>query len=398
MHYRKLIDVADILNGYAFKSKEYVEQGIRIIRIANVQDGCIVDEQPCFYPMDSKKSIEKYMLSNNDLLISLTGNVGRVGVLNEEMLPAALNQRVGCIRIKNRKVLKLKYLFYFLRRKQFIEDAIKASRGVAQLNLSTKWLETYLIPVPSLDEQQRIVAKIEELFSNLDASVAELETAKEKLKVYRQAVLKEAFEGIKNYSITTISEVCSEIKVGIVIKPTQYYVDTNGICAFRNANVRRNHIQDENWVMISEEGHIKNQKSIVHANDVLIARSGVNLGMAAVVSTKYDGFNAIDIVIAVPIDKMVKSDYLSYYTNSPLGIEKIKAKQRGVAQGHLNVNEYSQISLILPSLKEQEKIVQEIESRLSVCDNIETTIDTALQQAEVLRQSILKQAFEGKLI
>ena len=197
---------------------------------------------------------------------------------------------------------------------------------------------------------------------------------------------------------TTIKSVCETIKVGIVIKPTQYYVKTDGVFAFRNANVRRNYIEDNDWAMISQEGHQKNLKSQVHTDDVLIARSGVNLGMAAAVPEKYDGYNAIDIVIAVPKKNFVLPKYLAQYTNSPYGVEIVKKNQHGAAQGHLNVKEYGNLPIFLPNISVQNELLQKIESRLSVCDSIEQTIDTSLQQAEALRQSILKQAFEGRLI
>ncbi|MEE0707427.1 MAG: restriction endonuclease subunit S [Gemmiger sp.] len=264
------------------------------------------------------------------------------------------------------------------------------------------WIQQYSkikVQIPSIPEQERIVSKIEELFSRLDASVAELQTAKEKLKVYRQAVLKEAFDSVQvNSPKVTIKSVCDAIKVGIVVKPTQYYVSQGGVLAFRNANVRRNHIEDKDWAMISQEGHLRNLKSQVHKDDVLIARSGVNLGMAAAVPPKYDGYNAIDVVIAVPKKEFILPRYLAQYTNSPYGLEIVKRNQHGAAQGHLNVKEYGNLPIFLPDIQEQYHLLEKIESRLSVCDSIDQTIDASLQQAEALRQSILKQAFEGRLI
>lgn len=100
----KLGDICNILNGYAFKSKEYVEDGIRVIRITNVQKGIIQDTDPKYYKIDKIETLKNYMLKENDLLISLTGNVGRVGQISKDLLPAGLNQRVGCIRIKDEKM------------------------------------------------------------------------------------------------------------------------------------------------------------------------------------------------------------------------------------------------------------------------------------------------------
>ena len=163
----------EILNGYAFQSKNYVPNGIKVIRITNVQDGYIVDDDPKYYPISSKEEIGRYLLHENDLLMSLTGNVGRVGFLQKEMLPAALNQRVGCIR-GTEQVISKKYLYYFLQSDLFKTDCIDSAKGVAQLNISTEWLKAYEMPIPPVEEQIRISTKIEQIFTAIDTITAEL--------------------------------------------------------------------------------------------------------------------------------------------------------------------------------------------------------------------------------
>lgn len=106
----KFSSITEILNGFAFKSQLYTEEGIRIIRIANVQDGYVEDEAPVFYPINSMSEIEKYLLVEDDLLLSLTGNVGRVAILPANFLPAALNQRVACLR--NGNAVNKMYLYW----------------------------------------------------------------------------------------------------------------------------------------------------------------------------------------------------------------------------------------------------------------------------------------------
>ena len=177
-HYQKLpegwcmtalCNISTILNGYAFKSSEYVSSdGIRIIRIANVQDGYIEDKLPQYYPKTKSSNIGQFLLKYNDLLMSLTGNVGRVGMLPKSLLPAALNQRVACIRENNLAVNKY-YLFYLFQSNNFCSECIKSAKGVAQLNISTEWLKSYSILLPPITEQKRIVGKIEEIFAQLDA-------------------------------------------------------------------------------------------------------------------------------------------------------------------------------------------------------------------------------------
>ena len=160
--------VAKVLNGFAFKSANYIqEDGVRIIRIANVQDGFIEDNSPQCYPLSLQHEYQSYMLKDNDMLMSLTGNVGRVGLLPMSLLPAALNQRVACIREIPGIIEKL-YLYYLFRNQKFIKECISSGKGVAQLNISTEWLKDYQIYIPPLAEQKRIVKKVEDFFFILD--------------------------------------------------------------------------------------------------------------------------------------------------------------------------------------------------------------------------------------
>lgn len=275
---------------------------------------------------------------------------------------------------------------------------------IIQLDHSTHkryWIQQYSkikIQVPSLAEQERIVACIEEMLSQLDAGVETLKNTKAQLAVYRQAVLKEAFEQAKAKSVMcNVEDVCNEIKVGIVIKPAQYYTQKeNGVRAFRSANVREFAINDSDWVYLTDEGNGLNKRSQVHTGDVLVVRSGYP-GTACVVTPDFDGCNAIDILIAVPDQEKILPEYLCAYTNSPLGKAIVHEKKRGVGQKHFNVSGYSKTPIIVPNITYQQEIVRRIDARLSVCDSIEQTVNTALQQAEALRQSILKQAFEGRM-
>ena len=136
--------------------------------------------------------------------------------------------------------------------------------------------------------------------------------------------------------------------------------------------------------------------SEIHTGDVLIVRSGYP-GTSCVVTDEYNGCNAIDILIAVPNTDVITPEYLCAFTNSPYGRKLVSEKKRGVAQAHLNVGGYSQMKIPVPDISIQHQVVEKIELGLSRCDYIEKTVDTALQQAEAMRQSILKKAFEGEL-
>ena len=151
---KRLSDIATIKGGYAFKSSRYAAHGIRIIRISNVQDGFIEDKFPAFYSESSFCGLENYLLDENDLLMSLTGNVGRVGMLPRNMLPAALNQRVACIKSKDEALCLNRFLFELFRYPGFIGNAERNASGMAQKNMSTKWLQAFNVMLPPLALQQ----------------------------------------------------------------------------------------------------------------------------------------------------------------------------------------------------------------------------------------------------
>lgn len=366
----------------------YTNGTIPWVRSGELENGAIRDTEIKITQAGLNESSAK-IFPKGTLLIALYGaTIGKLAYLD---IDACTNQAV-CGIFENDKVT-LKYLYYYLLFQR--PNLVKQGIGGAQPNISQTILKKLIVHYPvDKVEQMRIVARIEELFSELDNGVETLRKTKQHLAVYRQAVVKAVLDAhCVGANVANIGEVCHDVKVGIVIKPTQYYVASGGVRAFRNANVRRNYIEDDDWAMISLDGHERNSRSIVHAGDVLVARSGVNLGMACAVPEQYDGYNAIDVVIAVPKQDRVLSRYLAYYTNSPYGISTVKRNQRGVAQGHLNTTVYQKLQILLPPIGVQKSIIEEIEAQLSSCDSIEKTVDTALQQADAMRQGILKRSF-----
>jgi type I restriction enzyme M protein len=155
-----LSEVARVKNGFAFKSEEYVDKGLRVMRIKNVQKAKVIDDDPKFMAAERAQEFADYVLKAGDILMSLTGNVGRVGRLEREHEPALLNQRVAQIEILDHNRVDADFLFAMLNTDQFELDAIQAATGVAQANLSSKWVADYKIPLPPLDVQKEIVAAL----------------------------------------------------------------------------------------------------------------------------------------------------------------------------------------------------------------------------------------------
>ena len=143
MKVTKLGEYVDFQNGYSFKSNEYTSSGHYLIRIKNVQQGFIEINDKCYVNIPKGSGLSKFELKNDDIVMSLTGNVGRIARIETAHLPAALNQRVAKVTTKNDKILNSEFLFYLLRTPEFFEFAISSGKGAAQQNISTSDISNF---------------------------------------------------------------------------------------------------------------------------------------------------------------------------------------------------------------------------------------------------------------
>lgn len=243
------------------------------------------------------------------------------------------------------------------------------------------------LEIPDWDEQQRIVARIEELFSQLDSAVVTLNTIKQQLKVYRQAVLKQAFAQTEQYvplgtiSIARLGKMLDKEKnIGV---PRKY---------LRNINVRWFSFDMSDLLEMRIEDDEVNKYSVV-SGDLVICEGG-EPGRCAV--WRFDEAMFYQKALhRVRFTDNSNPKFYMYYLWYAAQTGKLNEFLTGMGIKHLTGQ--SLVKVPVPTVERciQDKIVMDIESRLSTCDSIEKTVDTALQQAEALRQSILKKAFEG---
>lgn len=392
------------------KYNERDDENIPCLRTANVQDELELNDLIYVNKKYYKNNIDK-LIRKNDIIMSTANSrelVGKTSFVYKVEYPMIFGGFVMALRANK---LLSKFLFYYLR----LEFLLGRFRGESTqttniANISSSVLGEYTFPLPPLSEQQRIVERIEELFAKLDEAKERLQEVADSFAVRKAAILHKAFTGEltkpwrrengvsdESWEEKFVKDICNDIKVGIVIKPSQYYTDQkNGVAAFRSANVRESYIEDKDWVYLNKNGQDTNKRSEVHTGDVLIVRSG-NPGTACVVTEKYDGFNAIDILIAVPDSKKVTSEFLCAYTNSPACKTLISNNKRGMALAHFNVGGYSQLPISLPSLPEQHEIVRLIDELLARERAAQQAAEQALVSIDLMKKSILARAFRGEL-
>lgn len=293
-----------------------------------------------------------------------------------------------------------------------------SGRGTTISGITKKQLADVSLYFPSLPVQERIVARIEELFSQLNAGVETLKKAKAQLAVYRQAVLKEAFEGrltVHIPAITPLLWASSDETSALPDIPEEWhyialkYLGDLGRGKSKHRPRNDPKLFDDGKYPFIQTGDVKAAANYITTFTKKYGEFGLSQSKlwpkgtlcitiaANIAETAFLGIDACfpDSVVGFTPNDSVLAEYVRYFVES----QKIRLWAFAPATAQKNINLDTLENLIVPycSIDEQRVVIAEIESRMSVCDSIEQTVDAALQQAEAMRQSILKQAFEGRL-
>lgn len=265
------------------------------------------------------------------------------------------------------------------------------------------WIQQFSkirVRIPPIPEQQRIVSRIEELFSSLDNAVEPLQKTKEQLAMYRQAVLKEAFEKQEG-TAERLADLCFFITKGTTPPKGKLIGFAGDIPFIKVYNLTFDNSLDFSIdpTFVDKETHQRFlARSVVYPGDVLMNIVGPPMGKVSIVPDTYPEWNINQAIARFRCKERLNNKYLAYYLGYGGTVEKMKKRAKATAgQFNLTLEICRDLTIIVPSLEDQEKIVFDIETRISQCQKIEQTVETALAQAEAMRQSILKKAFEGRL-
>jgi len=292
--------------------------------------------------------------------------------------------------------LTTEYLRYFIQSKYTLLNTQKKGTGTPHLNVQI--LKQSKLSVPPLLEQERIVARIEELFSELDKAVETLKTTKQQLAVYRQVVLKEAFDS-SNAPYSRLEDLCFFITKGTTPPKATMTSGVGEIPFIKVYNLTFDNTLDFSIdpTFVNKDTHTKFlERSVTYPGDVLMNIVGPPMGKVSIVPELYPEWNINQAIARFRCLNELYNKYLAYFLGYSDTVDKMKSKAKATAgQFNLTLKICRDIQIPVPSTKEQKRIVFEIEAKLSQQQKIVDIINLALQQAEAMRQSILKQAFEG---
>jgi type I restriction enzyme S subunit len=426
--------LCDLKNGRAFKPSDWTKNGLKIVRIQNLNN----PNAP--YNHYSGEVRDRFLIKTGDLLFAWSGTPGTsfgAHIWRDER--AVLNQHIFRVDFEE-SVISKKYFMYAINQKlnELIE---KAHGGVGLRHVTKSKFEKTVIELPPFAEQFRLVRKIESLLSELDNAIENLRVARQKLEVYRQAVFKYAFEGklteqwredegssleveaqdliefassggaisdSEHEKLATLPEGWAYIRLGRVIDEPKYGTSkkcdykTKGVGVIRIPNIVSGVIDDSD-LKFAQFDDDEIQAYGLRRGDLLVIRSNGSIsivGQCAFVRPHDEKYLYAGYLLRIrPNKKVVNSTYLHSVLSCHALRVQIEAKAKSTS-GVNNINSGELQSLIIPlcSIREQTALLARLTPALTRLDQLEIEINQQFERAEALRQSILKNAFSGKLV
>ena len=285
------------------------------------------------------------------------------------------------------------FLAYWLwSKKTFLESE---ATGTTFKEISKSKLRDIIILIPPLNEQKRIISKIEELFSNIDSTKQSLEQTKLQLELYRYSLLKDAYEKlVEKHESYSLNDLCLKITDGEHFKPK--FIET-GIPFVSAKDISETGLVFDNAKYVSKDDAKKFRlKCNPEQNDILMVSRGI-VGRTCLVDTK-ESFCLLGSVILLKPNKTIKSKFLNNYLNLASVQNALVKLSSSTVQGAIYLRDLKKTTIPLPSLQEQEQIVSKIEQGFSLIENTQNIINSTLQTLQTMKMSVLQHAFEGKLV
>lgn len=396
----KLGQIVKLQGGNSFKSSDFKEKGIPIVRISNIQNN-IVDLSSAVY-FEESKHFENFLISNGDILLAMSGaTTGKIGRYRYPF-KSYLNQRVGKFQIIKNSLIDSDFLNHLVHSNIFTKNTMIDAIGGAQPNISSTQVEGVFYSIPPLPEQKKIAS----ILTSVDEVIENTQKQIDKLQDLKKATMNELLtRGIghtefkdselgkipKSWAMVDVSDVCKEIFLGLTSKVD--YVDTGGFCLVRATDISKGVLDFSNAKQISKEQHQKlTRYRKAKKGDILVSKSG-SLGVCALVDTDTE-FSIYESIIVMQSDeKILSSNFLLWFLRSSITQHQLLGDSVGSTVGHLNLGDFRRLKMILPLLDEQ----LEISNKISEIDKYLNLKNIKLFRIQSLKKSLLQDLLTGKV-
>lgn len=374
MEYIKLGDIATYINGYSFKPSDWKTEGTPIVRIQNLTgfNGN--------YNYTDKEVDSKYKIKRGDILISWSASIG---VYEWEGEDAFLNQHIFKVEF-NKICINKQYFKYAV--EQSLDKAIKFMHGSTMKHITKKYFDNILIPVPNLEQQEKIVKILNKAESLINMKRAQLDYQDELVKSRFIEMFGDTFLNTKSFEMKQIKDITQIIK-GVTYKPEQ--VSDKGIIVLRSSNIQNSKFDLNDIVRIDKE---INEKFLVKYNDIIMCnRNGSErlVGKVAKIpmSSEQMTFGTFMTII--------RSPYFNYLFNffQTEGFRRQIKMQTSVAINQISIPLLESVKVPLPPMELQNKFAE----FTNQVDKLKFEIEKSLKELEDNFNSLMQKAFKGEL-
>lgn len=409
----RIKEICEFERGITFpasaKENEETEDNIACLRTANIQDELEIDDL-IYVNKEFMKNNDLKLVRKDDIIMSSANSrelVGKVSYVRDLVKPMTFGGFVLNIRAK--KVLSI-YLFYLLKF-QFLTGKFRgeSTQTTNIANINTKTLGNHCFPLPPLEEQKRIVERIENLFAKLDEAKGKLEDSIRICNERRNAILQKAYSG----TLTEKWRRDHNIKVN-----KEKYLFEECIYKMQNGLAKRSGSVGKEYVVIrlanlSEEGFVTNdlrmillnekerQKYQLNQNDVVMVRvNGSKDNVARQIFVEKDVEWAFcDHIIRIKYDESkVLPKFMVYYSKSQYYRDYVRDNMVSSA-GQNTISRKGMANLIIPNftLEEQRKIINLLDEFWARENDIQKKYEIVIEQIDMIKKSVLAKAFRGEL-
>ncbi len=390
---KKLGEVCEVIGG-GTPSKANAKFYDGDIYWATVRDmkGEVITDTEHKITKDAVKNSSTNIIPKGNVIIATRVGLGKVCLIESD---TAINQDLRGIVPKNKSEVSVGFLFQWL--KSISHLIVEEGTGATVQGVKLPFIKELRIPLPPLPEQRRIVSILDEAFIAIAKAKANaeqnLKNAKELFESYLQGVFENG-----NWEEKRLEEICILISKGSSPKWQGIkYVDEPGVLFVTSENVGENTLLLEKRKYVEEKFNISDKKSILKNGDVLTNIVGASIGRTAI----FDLDDIANINQAVCLircsQEFLFNEYLMYLLNSPFTKQHLHDNEVNNARANLSLGFFRSLSIPLPELSEQKKIVEKIKEFHIETDKLESIYQNKINDLEELKKSVLQKAFSGEL-
>lgn len=357
------------------------------------------------------KRLINYEVLPNDIAVSMMGTIGKCSVVPDNIEPGIMDSHLIKIRLSQKMLPR--YFEYAYESDMGYNQLLINSKGSIMNGLNSTIVKGLYIPVPGIVEQQAIVDFLDKESAQIDSIAADLEKQVTLLQQYKKSLITETvtkgldksvpmkdsgvefFGKIPAHWKVSKTKYVADISIGLVTTMTANYVDEDGVPLIRNSNIRTNHIDDNGMVYLSKEFAKANIGRALHKGDIVTVHTG-DVGTSAIINETYHMSHGFATIISRLKTKTVNNQFLCWLYNSEIFKEMSIAYSTGDGRQNLNLYDFVDFYILIPTLKEQMEIVNWLNLK---CTEIDNFIENKQQQLLLIQQhkkSLIYEYVTGK--